>query len=400
MATDCIRLADLIRLDELQKMQDSFALTTGVGACIHEVDGTPITKPSNWCELCLNYHRKSEVGSKRCLESNARLGAKVLELGQPVIDYCSSGHLLDAAVPIRIDGQCIGIVTCGQVLYRSPNLDEYRNIAREIGVDEEGYLEALRKVTIMPKERFQAAVFHLYQVAHTLSALGYQRLNEKRLKHKLACTLKDVRRMVRELEKGKIFNQAVVASMADMLVAIDNDGKWVSVNPAFERITGYSAEEVLGKETPEQPLITPRALEKYQKMWQEVFTGETVTNVRAPWIRKDNQEIIISGAEQLLKDAKGNIMGRIWTARDVTEARRKEKATKELKSFLDYTRASLSDMFFTLDKNGVVTEAARLVNAERASLSEIDSNGSIVCRATYNRSSEMVGQSRERRKKA
>ncbi len=37
--------------------------------------------------------------------------------------------------------------------------------------------------------------------------------------------------------------------------AADNEGKWVSVNLAFERIMGYSAEEVLGKETAEQPLV-------------------------------------------------------------------------------------------------------------------------------------------------
>jgi len=37
--------------------------------------------------------------------------------------------------------------------------------------------------------------------------------------------------------------------------AADNDGKWVSINLAFERIMGYRAEEVLGKETPEQPLV-------------------------------------------------------------------------------------------------------------------------------------------------
>jgi ligand-binding sensor protein len=62
MDTTCIRLTDLIGLDELQKIQDSFALATGVGACIHQVDGTPITSPSNWCELCVNYNRKSGIG--------------------------------------------------------------------------------------------------------------------------------------------------------------------------------------------------------------------------------------------------------------------------------------------------------------------------------------------------
>jgi len=85
-------------------------------------------------------------------------------------------------------------------------------------------------------------------VAHTVSTLGYRRLNEERVKN-------DTQRLVKQLEEEKAFNQAPETSVADMLIAADNDGKWVSINLAFERIMGYRAEEVLGKETPEQPLV-------------------------------------------------------------------------------------------------------------------------------------------------
>ncbi len=353
MTTNSMKLTGLIELDELQKIQDSLALVTGVGMCVHEVDGTPITRPSNWCELCINYHRKSEIGCRRCLESDARLGARALELGHPAIDYCSSGHLVDAAAPIMVAGQYVGIITCGQVLYRSPNLDEYRNIAREIGVDEEGYLEALNKVTIISEEKFQRIVSHMCQIVNTISTLGYQRLTGERVKHELACALEDTRRMAEKLAEEKAFKQAVEANMADVLIATDNDGKWTAVNPAFEKIMGYRTEEVLGKKTPEQPFVTPRVLAELEKMWPKVFAGEVVTNVEAPYIRKDGREVILSGAEQLLRDAQGNVIGRIWTARDITEVKQREKAIEELLSFYDYSIASLSDMLFTLDKNGV-----------------------------------------------
>jgi PAS domain S-box-containing protein len=286
MVTDSIKLTDLAKLDELQKIQDSFALATGVGACMHEVDGTPITSPSNWCELCVNYHRKSEIGYKRCVKSDANLGARAKASGQPVI----------------VAGQYIGFVTCGQVLYEPPKSAEYRNIAEEIGVNEEGYLKALGEVTIMPQERFQGVVSHLYQVANTISALGYQRLEEQKLKDELTCALEDTRRAVKQLEEEKAFNQAVVTNIADMLIAADDEGKWALVNPAFERIMGYRAEEVLRKETLEQPFVTPKALGEFEKMWQRVFAGEVATNVEVPWMRKDGQEVILSGAEQLLKE--------------------------------------------------------------------------------------------------
>ena len=57
----------------------------------------------------------------------------------------------------------------------------------------------------------------------------------------------ETRRYAGELESAKLRLDAILASMAEGLYQIDNEGRIVFLNPAGEQILGYSAEELMGK---------------------------------------------------------------------------------------------------------------------------------------------------------
>ena len=57
-----VYLNELFNLDDIQRLQDLFADAHGVASIITQVDGTPITKPSNFTNLCMNIIRKTEKG--------------------------------------------------------------------------------------------------------------------------------------------------------------------------------------------------------------------------------------------------------------------------------------------------------------------------------------------------
>jgi PAS domain S-box-containing protein len=61
---------DLFHLEEVQRMQDTFSMATGVACLIVHPDGTPITRPSNFSRLCSQVIRKSEleIGRASCRE--------------------------------------------------------------------------------------------------------------------------------------------------------------------------------------------------------------------------------------------------------------------------------------------------------------------------------------------
>jgi len=47
-----IQFSDIFDINEIQHIQDLFSDATGVASIITHPDGTPITRPSNFCRLC------------------------------------------------------------------------------------------------------------------------------------------------------------------------------------------------------------------------------------------------------------------------------------------------------------------------------------------------------------
>ena len=65
---------DLFSIEDIQHLQDEFASAVNVAAIITHADGTPITKPSNFCRLCSDVIRGTEKGGKIAMIRMRRLG--------------------------------------------------------------------------------------------------------------------------------------------------------------------------------------------------------------------------------------------------------------------------------------------------------------------------------------
>lgn len=169
-----LKLTDLIDIELLQELQDTFAKTMGV-ASIAVDDKGPITKPSNFTDFCIKYTRGTEEGYKRCNACDIRWGKVAAESGKPVIYDCHSG-LRDFAVPIVVGGKHIASILGGQILTEEPDEEKFRVLARELGIEENEYIDALRKIKIVPTENIDAAANFLYLVANTISKIAHKNL--------------------------------------------------------------------------------------------------------------------------------------------------------------------------------------------------------------------------------
>jgi ligand-binding sensor protein len=168
-----IKLTDVIDLNFLQRFQDDFATGVGLASVTVDIDGNPVTNPSRYTRFCQNYTHSTECGDKRCAESHRKGGEEAARLGRPVVYECHAG-LIDFAAPILLEGRQIGTILGGQVLTDLPEEAKYRRIAREIGVDEEGYVEAVQEVRKLSKESIEAAANVLFIVANNMSKSAYQ----------------------------------------------------------------------------------------------------------------------------------------------------------------------------------------------------------------------------------
>ncbi len=178
------KFEELFDMEELQKIQDAFALATGVASIITDPEGKPLTVPSNSCHLCMNIIRKTEKGLANCYTSDACIGRKNLD--GLVMQACLSGGLWDGGSSICVGDQHIANWLIGQVLDESTEPEMMIRYAREIGADEAEYRKALEKVTRISREQFASVCRALFLFAKQLSHLAYDNVLQAREIEKMA----------------------------------------------------------------------------------------------------------------------------------------------------------------------------------------------------------------------
>lgn len=167
-----IALTDLISVSTLQSIQDGFARLTGMAALTTDADGNAVTKGSNFTEFCMDITRKNRDGARRCAQCDKKGGEDAL-LSRKSVSYSCHAGLVDFAAPIMLGGEMIGSFIGGQVLTEEPDEEKFRAIARDMGVNEDKYIAALRKVKIVSKEQVEAAADFLFIIAGLLSQSAY-----------------------------------------------------------------------------------------------------------------------------------------------------------------------------------------------------------------------------------
>ena len=175
-----IQLQDIIDVKFLQQFQDQFARSLGVASITVDVDGNPVTKPSNFTKFCMDLTRGSAAGLKRCMECDRKGGEDSARSRRPAIYECHAG-LVDFGTPIMLEGRQIGSILGGQVLTEEFDEAKYRKIAAEIGVNPDEYIAALRQIQPISRDRVEAAAQLLFLVANNISQMGFQQLKLKQM---------------------------------------------------------------------------------------------------------------------------------------------------------------------------------------------------------------------------
>lgn len=184
-------LTDVIEVEVLQRMQDTFSQMTGMASLTTDANGVAVTRGSNFTDFCMKYTRKSEIGCPRC-EACDLNGAKLaLEQESPAIYRCHAG-LMDYAAPIMMNGKMIGCFIGGQIASEEPDEDAVRELAEDLEVDAEAYVEAARKIKVISEKEIHRAAEFLYNFTSILSymAKSKYKLQQANLEIKKAADMK------------------------------------------------------------------------------------------------------------------------------------------------------------------------------------------------------------------
>lgn len=165
-------IQDFCDMNKFEEIMANWAMSTGLATVAVGADGKYISKCYNFTEFCINLTRGSKEGCRRC-EKNDKEGVGI---------YSCHAGLMDFGIPITLDdGTVLGSIIGGQVLPNPPDEDKFRQTARELGIDENKYIEALKKVTIMTKEQIEASANLLGDVINMFVRSSYVRNINKEL---------------------------------------------------------------------------------------------------------------------------------------------------------------------------------------------------------------------------
>ncbi|HEX9598811.1 MAG TPA: GAF domain-containing protein [Gaiellaceae bacterium] len=118
------------------------------------------------------------------------------------------------------------------------------------------------------------------------------------------------------LEKER--SVAILANIADGIVAVDRDGEVVLWNSAAEEITGVPQEEAIGRTTVQ---VLQRQLESAE--------AETPSGQRLVSITRGGVEVWLSLSEAVMRDPLGAVAGRIFAFRDISADRMVEQVKSD-----------------------------------------------------------------------
>jgi PAS domain S-box-containing protein len=135
---------------------------------------------------------------------------------------------------------------------------------------------------------------------------------------------------------------SVIDSSHDAIFSTDFDTAIESWNPGAERIYGYSAEEMIGKQV--SMLVPQDRPDEVPWVLEQVRQGKTVEGLETVRLRKGGQPFDVSLTISPTRDTTGKIVGYTAIGRDVTEQKRAEEQLREAREETD----RLKQEFFEL----------------------------------------------------
>lgn len=156
-------IRDFVNVKEVEQIMQDWSDATGLATIGVDSNGEYFTKNINFTDFCIKYTRGSEEGCRRCQKCDAECTGTY---------YCHAG-LMDFSRDIIINGQKVGAIIGGQVLPKEPDVDKFRAIAEELGINPEEYIEALQAVPVRSEKSIKAAAKLLGDIVNMIANANY-----------------------------------------------------------------------------------------------------------------------------------------------------------------------------------------------------------------------------------
>src|SRR5450759_59302 len=357
---DEIQFSDIFDLNDIQRIQDLFSDATGVASIITHPDGTPITHPSNFCRLCNEIIRKTNTGLTNCFKSDAEIGRP--SPSGPIIQPCLSGGLWDAGASIIVGGKHIANWLIGQVKNEELDPQKMLQYAKEIGSDQDDFMNALEEVPVMSKEKFEKVAQMLFAFASEISLKAYQN-------SQLLQSVHERMKAEEKLTQEQYLNNTLLDNLPDHVYFKDRESRFIRINKSLALSFGLDDPSKAEGKTDFDFFTKEHAQQAYDDEQIIIRTGQPMNmEERETWT--DRQDTWAYTTKVTLRDNEGRIIGTFGISRDITDRKLAEEEIRRKNELLQVTNAE-KDKFFSIIAHDLRSPLSAFVAATQILAEEI-----------------------------
>jgi len=168
-----------------------------------------------------------------------------------------------------------------------------------------------------------------------------------------------VKQRTTQLDTERVHLRALVESIPDLVWVKDSRGVFLSCNPAFERVYGAPASEIIGKT--DYDFCDQDIADSFRK-YDELAIAANGPSMNSEWVTlaDDGTPIMFDTIKTPMRDAHGNLLGVLGIARDVTERHQAEAIQKRLNRALKLISECNHALVHAEEEQKLLTEICRL----------------------------------------
>jgi two-component system response regulator HydG len=162
----------------------------------------------------------------------------------------------------------------------------------------------------------------------------------------------------------------IINTMNDGLMVVSPDGTILMVNQAFEKIMGYSREEIIGRSCVLlhcDSCASARSESKNQ--WCELFEQGAAIRKPCLFMRKDGSYVHVLKNAAVLRDEAGQVLGAVETLTDISELAQRDEKIQQLSRLMDSAqgfqgmvgKSPLMQQVFELTQKAAYSEAPVII---------------------------------------